>query len=267
MGLKKMKNTGLRAIVSVLFASLWLTVAAAVEPLKIGVSAGPYGEILEYAAAIAAKEGLEVKVIEFTDWNMPNAALASGELDANNFQHTPYLNNQIKQRGYDLLPVAKSIVVPMGIYSNKITSLVELPAGARISIPNDPTNGARALVLLQLAGLLQLKDGTDFTASVTDIISNPKQLKLVELDAAQLPRSLDDVTASVITLNYAVQAGLDPKKALLLENDLSKWHLVWVTRRDNANDQRVQRFIQIYQSPEVRQFIASRFQGTIVPAW
>lgn len=254
------------AFLGVLLAFAIAPVLAA-EPLKVGVSAGPYGEILEYAGKIAAKEGLEVKVVEFTDWTMPNAALASGDLDANNFQHTPYLDNQIKQHGYDLVAIAKSIVVPMGLYSTKYPDLQAIPKGASISIPNDPTNGARALFLLQRAGLLTLRDGAGLDATIADIKDNPRGLKLVELDAAQLPRSLDDVAASVITLNYAVKAGLEPKKALLLEDDRSQWHLVWVTRRDRANDPRIARLIQIYQSPEVRQFIQEKFQGTIVPAW
>ena len=262
-----MKFFGARAAALAAVLMVWAAVAGAVEPLRVGVSAGPYGEILEYAGNIAAEEGLEVKVVEFTDWTMPNAALASGDLDANNFQHTPYLNNQIKQHGYDLVAIAKSIVVPMGIYSNKFTDLRDIPKGASISVPNDPTNGARALFLMQRGGLLTLRDGAGLDATIADVKDNPRGLKLIELDAAQLPRSLDDVAASVVTLNYAAKAGLDPNKALLLEDDRSQWHLVWVTRRDRANDPRIVRLIQIYQSPEVRQFIQERFQGTIVPAW
>lgn len=249
------------------FMLVWTASAASAAPLQIGVSAGPYGEILEYAGTIAAREGLEVKVVEFTDWTMPNAALASGDLDANNFQHQPYLDNQIKQHGYDLVVVAKSIVVPMGIYSSKYAELRDIPKGHSISIPNDPTNGARALFLLQRAGLLVLRDDPPLDATIADIKDNPRGLKLVELDAAQLPRSLDDVAASVVTLNYAVKAGLDPKKALLLEDNSSQWNLVWVARRDHAGDPRLARLIQIYQSPEVVQFIEEKFQGTILPAW
>ncbi|HYD70806.1 MetQ/NlpA family ABC transporter substrate-binding protein [Azospirillum sp.] len=244
-----------------------LATSAAADPLKLGVSAGPYGEILEFTAKIAAKEGLEAKVIEFTDWNMPNAAVQAGDIDANNFQHQPFLDNQIKQRGYDIVPVAKSIVVPMGVYAKTVKTLDDLKPGATISIPNDPTNGARALALLAKAGVIALKDGAGATASIADIASNPKKVKFVELDAAQLPRSLDDVDASVITLNYAVLAGLNPKASLLLEDDQSKWHLVWAVRKDRANDPAIKRFIEIYRSPEVRQFILTRFDGTIVPTW
>lgn len=235
-------------------------------PLKLGVSAGPYGEILDFTAKLAAKEGLEAKVIEFTDWNMPNAALQAGDIDANNFQHQPFLDNQIKQRGYDIVSVAKSVVVPMGLYSKKAKAVAEVKNGATISIPNDPTNAARALVLLADVGLITLKSAGP-TTSLIDIATNPKGLKFAELDAAQLPRSLDDVDASVITLNYAVLAGLDPKSALKLEDDQSKWHLVWAVRKDRQDDPVIKRFIELYRSPEVRQFILTRFNGTIVPTW
>jgi len=199
---------------------------------------------------------------------MPNAALQSGDIDANNFQHQPFLDNQIKQRGYDIVPIAKSIVVPMGVYAKSVKALSELKPGATISIPNDPTNGGRALGLLAEAGLIGLRDpAAGAGISVIDITENPRKLRFVELDAAQLPRSLDDVDASVITLNYAVLAGLDPKAALLLENDQSRWHLVWAARKDRADDPRIKRFVELYRSPEVRAFILTRFNGTIVPTW
>jgi len=259
-----------RVIVAALAGLVAVTAAAAVEavePLKIGVSAGPYGEILNFAAGIAAKEGLEVRIIEFSDYNMPDAALAQGELDANNFQHLPFLANQIAKRGYDLVAGPSSIVVPMGVYSNKVKSPADLPEGATVAIPNDPTNGARGLFLLAKAGLITLKDGVDVSATALDITDNPKKLKIVELDAAQLPRSLDDVAAATVTLNYAVLSGLDPKKALLLEDETSKWSLLWATRRDNANDPRVKRYIEIYRSEPVKAFILDRFKGTILPTW
>jgi len=241
--------------------------AQAAEPLKIGVSAGPYGEILEFTARIAAKEGLEAKVIEFSDYNQPDAALAHGDIDANNYQHRPFLYNQIKNHGYELVEGPTSIVVPLAIYSNKLKSLADLPEGASIAIPNDPTNGARALFLIAKAGLLTLKDGADVSATVGDIVDNPRKIKIIELDAAQLPRSLDDVTAAAVTLNYAVLAGLDPKQSLFIEDETSKWTLVWATRRDNANDARIQRFIALYRSAEVKAFILERFKGTILPTW
>ncbi|CAO3440022.1 MetQ/NlpA family ABC transporter substrate-binding protein [Azospirillum endophyticum] len=248
-------------------AGLFVSAASALAaPLKLGVSAGPYGEILEFTAKLAAKEGIEAQVIEFTDWNMPNAALQAGDIDANNFQHQPFLDNQVKQRGYDIVSVAKSVVVPMGVYSNKVKALADLKPGASVSIPNDPTNGARALFLLAKAGVIGLKEGAGLNTTIADV-SNPKGIKLVELDAAQLPRSLDDVDASVITLNYAVLAGLEPKKALVLEDDQSKWNLVWAVRKDRMEDPTIKRFIALYRSPEVRQFVETRFNGSIIPTW
>ncbi|MBP2228547.1 D-methionine transport system substrate-binding protein [Azospirillum agricola] len=258
-----------RFLTSAVLAAGLLTAAATAlaAPLKVGVSAGPYGEILDFTAKIAAKEGIEAQVIEFTDWNMLNAALQDGSIDANNFQHQPFLDNQIKQRNYDIVSVAKSVVVPMGIYARKAQKLEDLKSGATVSIPNDPTNAARALFLLAKAGLIGLKPDAGINTSIVDIASNPKNIKFVELDAAQLPRSLDDVDASVITLNYAVLAKLDPKQALLLEDDQSKWHLVWAVRKDRAEDPAIKRFIALYRSPEVRQFIETRFNGSIIPTW
>lgn len=258
-----------RFLTSAVLAAGLLTAATAAfaAPLKIGVSAGPYGEILDFTAKLAAKEGIEAKVIEFTDWNMPNAALQAGDIDANNFQHQPFLDNQVKQRNYDIVSVAKSVVVPMGVYGKKIRTLDELKPGSTVSLPNDPTNGARALFLLAKAGLIGLKPDAGLNTTIADIASNPKGIKFVELDAAQLPRSLDDVDASVITLNYAVLAGLEPKKALLLEDDQSKWNLIWAVRKDRAEDPAIKRFIALYRSPEVRQFIETRFNGSIIPTW
>ena len=262
-------KTSLRSLLASLALTTSLVAAhgALAGDLKIGVSAGPYGEILEFTAKLAAKEGLKAEVIEFTDWTMPNAALQAGDIDANNFQHQPFLNNEISKRGYEIVPVAKSIVVPMGVYAKSAKSLADLKDGASVSIPNDPTNGARALFLLAKAGLIELKPEAGIGATAADIAKNPKNIKLVELDAAQLPRSLDDVDASVITLNYAVLAGLKPAQSLLLEDDQSKWHLVWAVRKDRAEDKDIKRFIELYRSAEVRNFINDKFEGTIIPTW
>jgi D-methionine transport system substrate-binding protein len=252
-------------------AALALTVPASpaqAEPaLKIGVSAGPYGDILRYTAELAARKGIEAEIIEFTDWTLINEALNNGNIDANNFQHIPYLDNQIKARGYEIVAGKPSIVVPTGVYSSTVKNLADLPDGASIAIPNDPTNGARALFLLEKAGVIGLKEGADIAATVLDVAQNPKSVTFIELDAAQLPRSLSDVDAAVVTLNYAVLSGLDPDSALVLEDEHSRWHLVWTTRKDNAEDPRVTAFIDTYRSPEVKQFIETTFNGTILPTW
>lgn len=242
--------------------------AAQADTLKIGVSAGPYAEIIEFAGKIyKEKEGVDVKVIEFADYTLPNAALAQGDIDLNNFQHKPYLDNQIKNRGFSLTAVEKSIIVPLGLYSKKIAKLSEVKDGALVAIPNDPSNGSRALLLLQQAGLLKVDPAKGIGATVADIVDNPKKLKFREIDAAQLPRSLDDTDFSAVTLNYAVSGGLDPKTSLLLEDINTPWNLWFVTQTGRKDDPRIQKYIAAYRSPEVKAFIQKRFEGTIIPTW
>jgi D-methionine transport system substrate-binding protein len=254
-----------RALLVVLLAGA--VPANAGETLKVGVSSGPYAEILEYAADIAKADGIEVETVEFSDYTMPNAALAQGDIDFNNFQHRPYLENQVKQRGYDIVAVEKSIIVPLGLYSKRLSSLGDLKSGATVAIPNDPSNEARSLILLEKAGLLRLRDGAGTSATLADIADNPKGVKITQLDAAQLPRSLDDVDAAAVTLNYALGAGLDPKKALYLEGADTPWNLWFATLRSRKDDAKIRRYIEIYRSPAVKDFIFARFDGTIIPTW
>ncbi|SEH34431.1 MetQ/NlpA family ABC transporter substrate-binding protein [Magnetospirillum fulvum] len=243
-------------------------IAQAAEPLKIGVSTGPYTEILEFAAKLhKEKTGTDIKVVEFSDYTQPNAALAQGDIDFNNFQHKPYLDNQIKTRGYDLVAVERSIIVPLGLYSRKVTAQADLKDGASVAIPNDPANGARALLLLQQAGLIKLDPKVGIGATPLDIVDNPKKLKIREIDAAQLPRSLDDVDIAAVPLNYAVAAELNPKTALFLEGVDTPWGLWFVTQTKRKDDPAIQAFIATYRSPEVKSFIAKRFDGTIIPTW
>ncbi|CCG41869.1 MetQ/NlpA family ABC transporter substrate-binding protein [Magnetospirillum molischianum] len=242
--------------------------AQAAEPLKIGVSTGPYTEILEFAAKVhKEKTGADIKVVEFSDYTQPNAALAQGDIDFNNFQHKPYLDNQIKTRGYDLVAVERSIVVPLGIYSKKVTELADLKEGASVAIPNDPANGARALLLLQQAGQIKLDPKSGIGATPIDIVENPKKLKVKEIDAAQLPRSLDDVDAAAVPLNYAVAAGINPKSALFREGLDTNWGLWFVTQTKRKDDPAIRSFIASYRSPEVKAFIEKRFDGSIIPTW
>lgn len=257
-----------RTFLAIAFAALALPAAVqAQSPLKIGVSAGPYGDILRYTADLAAKEGLKAEIIEFSDWVQINEALNRGDIDANNFQHIPYLENQVKQRGYDIVPLDASIVVPMGLYSKKFKSAADLPKGTQVAIPNDPSNASRALFLLQQAGLIKLKPNAPLSATLADVADNPRNLKLIELDAAQLPRSLDDVAAATVTLNYAVLAGLKPKESIKLEDEQSKWHLVWAARKDRKDDARLKRFIALYRSAPVKEFTLNKFEGSIIPTW
>uniref|UniRef100_Q07LR9 NLPA lipoprotein n=1 Tax=Rhodopseudomonas palustris (strain BisA53) TaxID=316055 RepID=Q07LR9_RHOP5 len=246
--------------------SAW-TPAWSTELIRIGVTAGPYAEILRYAGDLAAKQGIELKITEFTDYTIPNAALAQDDLDINNFQHQPYLDNQVSQRGYDIVPIAKSIIVPIGIYSNKVKNLADVKDGASAAIPNDPSNGARALQLFEKAGLIKLKPGIGIKATPVDIAENPKHIKIVELDAAQLPRSLNDLEFSAVNLNYALSAGLDPKQALLLEGADTNWNLVFAVRAKNKDNPTLKKFVEIYRSPEVKEFTEKRFNGTILTTW
>ncbi|MFG1247899.1 MULTISPECIES: MetQ/NlpA family ABC transporter substrate-binding protein [Xanthobacter] len=244
---------------------------AADKPLKIGVSAGPYGDILREAAKLSAEQGVKAEIIEFTDWNQPNAALQAGDIDLNNFQNRPYLANQVKTRGYTIVALDESILVPAGLYSKKYTSFADIPAGSKIAIPNDPTNGGRALLLFQKAGLLKLKPGSGLYASVLDVVDNPKNLKIVEIDAAQLPRSLDDVAAAFVSSNYAYLAGLQLKSALLAETTLEEakpyFTLVFAAREDRKDDPRIAKFIAVYRSQPVKDFTLAKFNGSLIPTW
>jgi D-methionine transport system substrate-binding protein len=240
---------------------------AAEAPLRVGTSAGPYAVILDHVVPLAKAQGLDIKVFEFTDYTIPNEALFRGDLDVSNFQHRPYLDNANRTRGYDIVPLATSIITPLGIYSQKLGALSELPDGAQVALPNDPSNGGRALLLFQSAGLIKLRPEAGISATVLDIADNPKRLEFLELDAAQLPRSLGDVAAAAVNMNYAVNAGLDPKKALFLEGKDSQYALVFTTRAKDKDDKRVAQLIDIYRSPEVKQFILDKFAGSIIPTW
>lgn len=249
-------------------ATMATAVGASAEALKIGVTPGPHGQILEKVKPLAAKEGLDLTVLEFSDYVIPNQALSQGDLNANSFQHQPYLDNQVKDRGYELVSVAKTVIFPMGVYSKKVKSLDELPDGAKVSIPNDPTNGGRALLLLQAKGLLKVKESAGLKASPLDISENPKKLQILELDAAQLPRSLDDVTVAVINTNFAMESGLDPNKdAIAREASESPYANVIAVRKVDQDKPWVATLVKVYQSDEVKQFILDRFKGAVVPAW
>ncbi len=241
------------------------------KPLKVGVSAGPYGDILREAARLSEKQGLKAEIIEFSDWNQPNAALQAGDIDLNNFQHRFYLASQSKARGYKLAGLDESILVPAGIHSKKYTKASDIPDGAKIAIPNDPTNAARALLLFEKAGLLTLKPNAGLSASVLDIAGNPKKLQILEIDAAQLSRSLDDVAAAFVSSNYAYLAGLDLNKALVAETADAEakpyFTLIFAAREDRKDDPKIRKFIDIYRSQPVKEFIEAKFKGSILPAW
>ena len=238
------------------------------KPLKVGVTAGPHAQILEVVKKVAEKDGLKIQIVEFSDYIQPNVALNQGDIDLNSFQHLPYLENMIKDRKYDLVMLAKTITFPMGVYSKKIKAVTELKEGAVIAIPNDPTNGGRALALLEKAGLIKLKPGLGHKASVVDITENPKKFKIRELDAAQIPRSLDDLDLAAINTNYAMPAGLIPvKDALILEDSNSPYANIIAARSKDKDNPQYKNFLKAYQSEEVKKFVNDQFKGSIVVAW
>ncbi len=248
--------------------------ASADTTIRVGVTAGPHAEIFDEVAKLAAKRGITVQVIEFTDYAVPNQALDAGDLDLNSFQNGPFLDQQIKDRGYHLVSIGKTILLPMGIYSKRYKSLADVKDGASISIPNDPTNGARALLLLQSKGLLKLKPGATFLASPADVVENPKHLQIQELNAAQTPRSLDDLDLAVINGNYAATAGLTPKKDALAaealdEDDAAKspYTNLLAVREKDKNDPRLLALVAIYHDPQIKRFIQEHFKGAILTAF
>lgn len=267
--MRRFRLLSLRALAALgLGLSLAAPAAAADRPLKVGVTAGPHAEIMEVVKKVAERDGLKLQIVEFSDYIQPNAALAQGDLDVNSYQHQPFLDQQVKDRGYRIVSVGKTVVFPMGIYSKKVKTLAELPVGARIAIPNDPTNGGRALLLLQREGVIKLKPSAGITASPLDIAENPKKLRIVELDAAQLPRSLEDADASAVNTNYALEAGLVPTRdAIAIEDAQSPYMNVIAVQAKDKDQPWIQPLLAAYRSPEVKQFIESKYQGAVVAGW
>lgn len=238
--------------------------------IKVGASPVPHAEILQYIKDnLADKAGLNLQIVVFNDYVQPNLALRDGQLDANFFQHVPYMEDFGKQHNINLVAVTRVHIEPLGIYSHKVTSLSAVPANAVVAIPNDATNGGRALQLLAANGLLTLKSGVGTQATVHDIVSNPKNLQIKELEAAQLPRSLDDTTLSIINGNYALSVGLKPSKnALALEKaDGNPYANVLAVLKGHEHDAAVQKLASLLTSPEVKQFIEKKYQGSVIPAF
>lgn len=238
------------------------------KEIKIGATAGPHAEVVEAVAKEAQKQGLNVKLVEFTDYITPDKALASGDIELNSYQHKPFLDNFNKQNNSDLVPIGKTILMRMGVYSDKVKDVKDIKEGGIVAIPNDPTNGGRGLVLLEKAGLIKLKDGVGFKATIADIAENPKNLQFKELEAAQLPRSLADVDAAAITMNYVMSAGLDvQKQGIFLESkDEPLAVMVLAARNKDKDDPTYKKIADIFRSEAVKQFIADKYKGTIVPA-
>lgn len=238
-------------------------------PVKIGVTAGPHAEIMDNVKKLAEKDGLKIEVVEFADYVTPNVALAQGELFANCMQHAPYLAATLKKEpNFELVEVFKAVNFPMAIYSTKYKKAEDIPAGATIGIPNDPSNGARALLVLADKGFIEVKDKNDVSTSVASITSNPKNYKIQELDAASIPKAMSDLDVAVINANYALVAKLNPSKdSLLVERADNPFVNIFVTTKANEKDPRIAQIKKIYTSDENRKFIEDYFKGSITPAF
>jgi D-methionine transport system substrate-binding protein len=244
--------------------------AADPDVIRVGVTAGPHAEILDVVRKVAAERGLQIKPVEFTDYVIPNEALAHGDIEANSFQHEPYLRNQVAKTGWKLAKVGLTIATPMGFYSKKYKSFADIPDRASLAMPNDPTNGARSLLLLAANGAITLRDPSNVTAGVIDIAANPRRFRFVELDAAQITRSLPDVDAAAINNNYAVQAGLDPVADTLIKESpdgYARYVNIIAVREADRDKPWVARLVDAYHTDAVADFIRTRFKGAYVPAW
>lgn len=228
----------------------------------------PHSEILNEIKPLLAKEGIDLKIIEFTDYVKPNLALADKEVDATFHQHLPFLEKFNAEHNTNLISAGNVHIEPMGVYSHKIKTLSDLPLKAKVAIPNDPSNGGRALLILQAAGLIKLKDGGTVSSTVQDITDNPKQLQFSELDAAQVPRAIDDVDIAVINTNFALEAGLNPlKDSLFLEAKDSPYANILAIRAGDESRPEIQKLLKALQSPEVKKFIEDKYKGAILPSF
>lgn len=245
---------------------------AADKPLRIGLIPSVANGATELAVAEARKAGLEVELVEFSDWVLPNIAVADGSIDANFFQHEPFLQLFNARRGAGLVPIAYGYSTTIGLFSKKLKKGQPLPDGATVAVPNDPVNTGRALLLLESIGLIKLKPGVAHRATIEDVTDNPKRLKFVQIEGSQSARVFDDVTASVTYTTFAKQAGLDEKDGLAFDNtdpaNVRRYAIRWVVRPDHAQDPRLLKFIAIYQNSEaVKARLRSLYGDLIAFPW
>jgi D-methionine transport system substrate-binding protein len=252
----------------VAFAAVAAFSAHAAETLTVAATPVPHAEILEFVKPALAAQGVDLKVKVFTDYVQPNVQVAEKRLDANFFQHQPYLDEFNKAKGTHLVSVAGVHLEPLGAYSSKYKTLAELPNGANVVIPNDATNGGRALLLLANQGLITLKNPTDILSTIKDITGNEKGLKFRELEAATLPRVLTQVDLALINTNYALEAKLDPSKdALTIEGKDSPYVNIVVAREDDKNSDAMKKLVAALHTPEVKAFILEKYKGAVLPAF
>lgn len=239
------------------------------KKIKVGASPSPHAEILEEANKVLKDKGYELDIVVYNDYVQPNIAVDTGELDANFFQHYPYLESFNEERGTKIVSAGVTHYEPFGIYAGKVSSLDDLKDGAKIAVPNDVTNEARALQLLAAKGLIKIKDGAGLTATKNDIVENPKNIELLEVEAAQVPRSLQDVDVAVVNGNYAIEAGLKVKDALAVEDASSEaantYANIVAVKEGNEKNEEILALLDAIQSPEVKKFIEDKYEGAVVP--
>lgn len=241
--------------------------AAAETTITVGATPVPHADILNFIAPEMKKQGVTLKVLEFSDYVKPNMALADKEIDANFFQHKPYLDSFSKERGLKLSSLVAVHIEPMGVYSKKFKDVKNIPDGAKIAIPNDPTNGGRALKVLADAGFFGLKDGVGVNGTPADIVNNAKNVKILEMEAAVLPRTLDDVDFAVINSNFALSVGLNPTKDSLFTESKDSPYANVVAVRSDDNREALTKLKTVITSPAVRDFILEKYKGSVVPAF
>ena len=246
------------------------TPAETTEPVVLNVAASstPHAEILEQVVDVLAEQGIDLQIHEYGDYVVPNTAVEEGEEDANYFQHIPYLESFNEKEGTHLVSVGGIHIEPMGVYAGKTASLEELPDGAEIAVPNDPTNEGRALLLLEVQGLIKLADSSNLEATPNDIVENPKNLTFKELEAAMIPNAVDEVDLSVINVNYALEDGFNPTEdALAIEDADSPYVNIVAVKEGNENNPAVLALVEALQSDTVRDFINETYGGAVVPAF
>lgn len=258
-----------KVVSAVLLGSLGLGVSLAqAQSLSVAATPVPHAELLEFVKPELARQGVDLEVKVFTDYVQPNRQVSDGAIDANFFQHKPYMDSFNQQHGTRLVSVGLVHVEPFGAYSSKVKTLDDLKEGAQVALPNDPSNGARALLLLQKAGLIKLKDPNNILATSRDIVENPKKLRFREIEAANLPRVLPDVDLALINTNYALEAGLNPSvDALVIEGVESPYANLVAVVEGKASNEAVKKLVEALQSDATRQFIKDQYKGTIVPAF
>jgi D-methionine transport system substrate-binding protein len=259
-----------KTLTAIALAAAALGANAADAVLKVAATAVPHAEILNFVKPQLKAQGVDLQVKEFSDYVQPNIAVEDKQLDVNFFQHQPYLDSFNKDRKTSLVavPDGKVHVEPFGAYSSKIKNIKDLKDGASVAIPNDPSNGGRALILLAKQGLIELKDPKSLTPTPLDVVKNPKKLKFRELEAPLLPRALNDVDLALINTNYAIEAKLNPTQdALFIEGADSPYTNIVVSRTDRAQDPTIAKLMKALHTPEVKKFIQDKYKGAVVPAF